>query len=346
MHKRYILVMISIFISITHMGCASSSRPTQPQAANSNSPVWYSDPYDGSICNKVQHLCASGVGKKQAEADANAKSEIVAYFGTKIKSSQYHLATTKEESSSVSKGAKSGEDYQNSQSGEDQLSMSTTIDGVLQATQIVAKNKNGEDFYSLAQMNKKKVQQYVESKIESIQRNIQKLNKYQSKSVIPVLNVEYQQLFDQSLLLQLVDGDDQLKFIKSAFDSKMKSLEALPSKKVVITTTGSEDLAPYATDCVETVISEVGHEIVENANADATTTRVQLKVSETKSHSNIEGFEKWRIAVTISSKEGKKETGRLLLEEELSGRSKAHVNDQLRKWLSQNLSEKIYLLNL
>ena len=342
-----------IFLSSCSSNQSSSNLANPKNDVSNSAPIWFSDPYDGSICNKVQHICQAAMGRNASQADAMAKAELAAYFGTQISSQNYHATTSKEETEHTSSGKLDGQDvqtqsYQGSVGTEDRSSLSVDINALLQVTEIVARNKNGVDHYALAQMNKRKAQQIVEGKIEKSQMSIKKLDKYQSRSALPLIRTEYVKLLDQATMLKLLDGDDRTKEFEAEFNQRLTALEKFPAKKIQIngTTTINEELNDLVVDALSQQVSEMGHEISEDENVANMNGRIALKILEVKSHSKIAGFEKWRIRILATYQEKSSQKGRLTLEKEFSGRSKTHIYDQIRPWLDSQLAQQIYLLNL
>jgi hypothetical protein len=337
------IMPLAFVLSVSMLSHCSSSHTQQQANIPSSAPSWFSDPYDGSICNKVQHICQAAVGRTATQSDAMAKAELASYFGTQIQSQNTHSSTSKD---AVSEEGQ----FTGSVGSEDRSSLSTTINGLLQVTEIVARNKNGTDHYALAQMNKKKAQQIIEAKIEKSKMSLKKLDKFQTRSAIALIRTQYQDLMDQALMLKLLDGDDRTREFENELSARIQSLEKMPAKKIQIlgpnNPSENDEIGSLVVDALSQQVSDMGHEVVEDKDVTDMAGKISIKVSEVKSHSKIEGFEKWRVKINATYLEKTAQKGRLSLEQEFSGRSKAHIYDQLRPWLEGQLNNQLYLLNL
>lgn len=286
-----------LFFLILVAGCSSQQKnelSTDKKSSNKR-PNWIESPEDNCLKSK---LCGVGEGSSFLAAEMSAREALAKYFEVRVQGSSEITNTTE----STREG-----DITLSFKNEENLlrKIKSSTDQTMEGIEISKRYSSNEGYYAFAILDKRKVSRIIESELVDLKSQIGSLiesgTRYDLNQAL-----ELQNLFDKKYTkYQLLDNNP--KRIKSYKDRIL----ALKSNKRALGTTLRFSIRPKNNHELERVIKEelikLDYALVneKQSNYDF---GLKVKLTSKKEHLNVEGFDKYRFNLNISSHASNKKT--------------------------------------
>jgi hypothetical protein len=288
-------------------------------------PDWAYAPMDA--CSEASEICASGEGKTNSIADANAKKSLASIFETKIEAqTSSHLSASG--SAILMKAQESAT-----------VSVTETVNQTLEATQVIKRFRFKEMSYSLVSLDKAKASENLRARIDKIQSELSALWKRRDRTAwsrMWELAHQREALNDR---FNIMMGE------RIQFTPNISELQAWYQSRRAEIPLAYEfiDLPKEYASQIVSRLTNSGYRLFEMNQG----SRIKAVLESKKEHMNVKGFEKWFFNLTMEniSKAGAK-TGGLVAQATTTGRSKVDCEMKAREILLKEMEEKLQELNL
>ena len=318
-----------IFLNLVILwGCASKKVDTDKDGndlAANGIPKWVYAPNEA--CNEAAFLCASGQGPSMDAGDASAKKSLASIFETNIKSNfQLHTNSYSSE--------------QRSQLTEQVMSeVQESLDVILQAVEVKKRFEQGDAYYSLVALDKRKAKKTLQQQIKDIDAQMDHLYREQERINITKLLIllDKRQMLNERLIIIAGSGISSRYTYSKITDLKYR--DGGSKLKVEY----SEDFPQSMRKWFEGKLSNSGFEIV-GIGQDYV---LQMKLSAKQEYLNVRGFEKFSFSVEGSaSNNSGEQVGSLSVNKVASGRNQTDAFLKVKMDLQNQISEKLEDLNI
>ncbi|MBY0516617.1 MAG: LPP20 family lipoprotein [Bacteriovoracaceae bacterium] len=321
MRPMFLWPVVAILIT----GCSLFKAKPQLSEHAKELPSWVYSPMDD--CIEERELCASGEGKTQSQADANALKSLAAIFETKITASTTSVMTAQ--------GIGAFAQAQESAA----VSVRDEVQQTLEAAKIEKKFRYEKLNYSLAVLDKVKASQNLKASIDKVQDELAALWKRKDRTAW----AQMWNLFHQREGLN--DRYNILMGQRFAHQPSSKDLQDWFQSRVAETPMGLEllDLPEVYANALKSRLTNSGYRLFDVKSG----ARLKASWVAKKEHLNVEGFEKWFFILSLEniSKAGAK-VGGLSVQETATGRTREDCQMKVRETLLKNMESRLSELNL
>ena len=287
-------------------------------------PSWINAPSE--YCSKDE-ICAVGTGERPAKAKSDARTEIMKFFKTQIKSS-----------------------FRSSESSDDKNGFSSSIsnsiwngtDGILEGVEIKESFDDDDAFYALASFNKDNASKIIKTKIDELDSKMKSLLKQDTKLSI----IELKNAFEERKDLNHFYG-----FLKNSFIPEIISFDDIQqlmnkniakNEKFFIELNSSDENRDELVSEIKNVITSTGNFIVLDKSKATRNITGTIKIN--KEYLNIAGFEKYSVELNLNCLKGKEIISSIIISRSETGRSKEQIINSIMPKLKDDLKKQIYQL--
>ena len=318
--KLIILALLLLGLS----ACASSKQASLASLDKSAKPSWIASPWES--CG-IKEVCAVGSGDTQSRANADARSGIMKWFKSNIKSSARFAESADDDGFSSSASVETWEG----------------ADGILKGVEI---KENFEDaggrHYSLAGFNKVAAAAAIRLKIGQLDEKMKSLLGDNTKKSIRMLEGYYnarEELNDQYLFLSGVSVPEAVTYAQVLKSRSSKIVKGL-SYYVNIRDIHGIDTPRQMTATVKEALTSIGNSV--SADAYSSDRHVTGSLEAVKQHLNVSGFVKYQFVLKLDCAEGEKVINSLVTSETYEGRSQQQAFEAALPKLKAYIHEHIY----
>ncbi|EQC46585.1 LPP20 family lipoprotein [Bacteriovorax sp. Seq25_V] len=286
-------------------------------------PNWVSDSKKG--CKKSE-LCAVGEGESSSGAARNARVALSKIFENQV-SSKF--------SSNLSSSNGKVDDSASEQIEE---ITETALEGV----QITKTAESKTSYFALASINKMKAASGFEREIKKLDEKMEIL--YEEKD--PSLAVKIEQLFLQREVLNKRFAFLTGREVQSKIDfSKVFKNKREAMANIILHVYLDEEEPKYVEAAVAQELSSAGYKVTTGRVRNKSSTNIITgEVTSEKMHMNVEGFEKFKFTLKLTSSDLKNvQKGRLTFDTEETGRSYDQAVqkavEKIKEYIKTNIKE-------
>lgn len=339
----YLSLSLLLFSSCASNQGQSGEEKTEALAESENTieesggvPLWLNDPMAG--CRKDRELCAVGEGTGAIVAELSARKSLARIFETQIKSTTNISQSMTQETDADS--IISGKNLENVENKIEEIT-----DQVLQGVEVKRIYRSTELVYTLVSLDRYDAAKRVKTEITSLDEKMQSLFQEKSRSsyyrlmkhyaLREKLNQRYQFL-SGSLLPHLITYD-QIQAIKREIVARPVTVRLELQDKAKLKEFSGQ---------VSQMLLDFQYKVITEKDRPADFV-VSGNLSGDKQHLNVEGFERYKFAIALFSKNAQGEKiGGIKYETTKTGRSFKHAYESAVPDLTQFIEEHFNELNI
>lgn len=305
------MLKLLIFLYITHLSFAQA-------------PNWVGD--KSLLCGSSS-ICAVGEGLSLDQSHRNARVNLSKYFNTEIKST-----------------------FQSSLASKDQHVFDEMMEEItektlesLEGVDILKSEETKTGFYSLAKVNKIKMAEKIEREILDLDGKISTL--IEDKAANSLVRAEY-------LILQREILNERHIFLVSKSIKASYSIDSIRTSKAqklkdIVLNIKIDEVEPKEIGAiVKDVFSQIGYQISSELVENKKNFLIDGEINYRKEYLNVDGFEKYRISISLKSFNDNIQQGSCLVEFVNTGRNLNQIIESLRSEIKEKLKAEINNLKI